>query len=216
MSDEHQDKNKTETTEHTTVNVTQAISMMVILMLVLVRFLQVSGMAAAMIFFNIYLDTQLLMPTVYIGLLISLARLVAAPSALAMPQWTARRGSVYVITVASLGTSFAMLPLALIPHWLAAGVGYIAAITFSSMRFPAYLSYSMKLVPPRQRAVVAGTGEMAAGLSFAAMSLSGGYIVDTIGYREFFLLAFVLSFLGAVTFWGYFRVPRGMLATTEA
>ncbi|MEM7032066.1 MAG: MFS transporter [Chloroflexota bacterium] len=201
-----------ETGLETRADYPETLSLTLIIMLVFVRFLQVSGMAAAMIFFNVYLDTQLLVSTVFIGVLISVARLVAAPAALATPYWTKKKGSVYMITFASFGSSLAMLPLAFFPHWLPASIGYIAAITFSSMRFPAFLSYSMTLVPPRQRAIVSGAGEMAAGLSFGAMSLSGGFIVDAVGYREFFLFAFVLSFLGGAAFWAYFRVPRGILA----
>ena len=48
------------------------------------------------------------------------------------------------------------------------GVGLCGVVVFSAMRYPAYLTYSMEMVPPNWRGVLSGSGEMAGGLSFAA------------------------------------------------
>ena len=173
--------------------------------LVLIRFFQVSGMAVAMIFFNVYMDAGLQVSTARIGVFSAVARLFGASAALVTPLVTARRGPIWVVVWGSVGVGLAMFPLALIPHWSAAGLGFIGAIAISSIRYPAFMVYTMGIISPRHRGTLAGAGEMAAGLSFAAMAFSGGYLITTSGYRNLFLLGAGLTLLGAVAFWGYFR-----------
>ncbi len=106
-----------------------------------------------------------------------------------------------------------MLPLALIPHWSAAGLGFMGTVALSSIRFPAFLVYSMEVVSPKQRGLVAGADEMAAGLSFASMALSGGYMITALGYQPLFLLGAGLTIIGAFAFWAYFRQPERAFET---
>src|SRR3954452_1233883 len=99
-------------------------------MIAIVRVLQVSGLAVTTTFFNVYLDSELLVSTARIGLLLALGRLVGIPGALpavgsvpripaALPTGplTARFGNRGVVIGASIGTALCILPIALIPHW---------------------------------------------------------------------------------------------------
>ena len=54
---------------------------------------------------------------------------------------------------------------------------------------------------------MAGAGEMAAGLSFAAIALAGGYLIVTYGYSTLFLTGAALNLLGALIF-GLFLALR--------
>jgi MFS family permease len=176
-------------------------------MIAIVRVLQVSGLAVTTTFFNVYLDSALLVSTARIGLLIALGRLLGIPAALATGTLTARYGNRGVVIGASIGTALSILPIALIPHWGAAGLSLIGVIGLSGIRYPASMVYFMELVPPAQRATVSGLTEMAAGICFTAMTFGGGYIIAAFGYRSLFLLGAALTGLSALVFWRSFREP---------
>lgn len=189
-----------------------AFPLVVVSVLVGVRLFQVAGIAATFTFFNVYLDDGLGAPTAQIGVLTGLGRLLAVPAALLTPVLAARFGNSRVVVWASFLGAVVLLPLALIPTLGAAGFGYVGIVALSSIRYPAFLVYSMELVPGRFRGPVAGAGEMAAGMSFSVMALLGGYLIATSGYQSLFLLSAGLTVVGALLFWFYFRVPRGELA----
>jgi MFS family permease len=178
-------------------------------MIAIVRVLQVSGLAATTTFFNVYLDSELLVSTAQIGLLLALGRLLGIPAALATGPLTARYGNRGVVIGASIGTALSILPIALIPHWGAAGLSLIGVLGLSGIRYPASIVYFLELVPPAQRATVSGLTEMAAGLCFTAMTFGGGYMIAAFGYRSLFLLGAVLTGMSALVFWRSFRSPAG-------
>ncbi|GIV78407.1 MFS transporter [Litorilinea aerophila] len=175
------------------------------LALIWIRFLQVAGVGAATTFFNVYMDQALQVKTAQIGLLTALGRLSAVPAALFTPILMQRWGAPQTVILASGATVLGLLPLAIGGHWAMAGLGFIGVAAASSIRYPAYMAFTMELVPPQWRATLSGAGEMAGGLSFAAMALVGGYVIAHYGYPPLFLLSAGLAFLGTVTFWRYFR-----------
>jgi MFS family permease len=190
----------------------EALSFSLIARLTLVRLFQVAGVGATATFFNVYLDAGLQIPTAQIGFLAAFARLTAVPAALILPFLTARWGNNRIVVFATLGTALMILPLALISHWSAVGLGFMGVITFSSIRYAAFLVYSMELVPPRWRGTLSGAGEMAAGFSFAGIALGGGYIITSLGYTSLFLIGAGLTIIGALLFWVYFPTPRNTTA----
>jgi predicted MFS family arabinose efflux permease len=109
-----------------------------------------------------------------------------------------------------------MLPLALIPHWGAAGLGFMGVAALFSMTTAPIRVYSQEIVSPGWRAAMSGALMMGAGLSASAMALGGGYAIATLGYRSLFLAGAGLTAAGALLFWAYFRVPRGELVCRSA
>jgi MFS family permease len=174
----------------------------------LVRLLQLTGMAATSTFFSVYLDTELEVSTAQIGLITGVGRLLAAPAALFTPMLAARYGNHSTVFWSSLATGLSMAPLVFIPHWGAAGLSFIGVIGLSSVRYASSLVYFMEQVPPARRTAVAGVMEMAAGVSFTAMTFGGGFMAALLGYRSLFLLGAVLTVLSAVVFWVAFRPSR--------
>jgi hypothetical protein len=53
----------------------------------------------------------------------------------------------------------------------------VGLLAFTSIRYPTFYVFMMARMPPRLRAAMTGAGEMAAGFSFALVSLAGGYII---------------------------------------
>ena len=174
----------------------------------LVRLLQVAGLASTSAFFNVYLDTQLQVPTEQIGMITAVGRLLAAPAALVTPLLTARYGNHSTVIWSSAATALAMLPLALVPHWSAAGLSFVGVVGVSSIRYASSLVYFIGLVPPNRRGTLAGLNEMAAGVSFTAMTFGGGYLIALVGYRSLFLVGAALTGLSVLLFALAFRGRR--------
>ncbi len=184
-----------------------------IIIIVLVMLLRFAGRGAVSTFFNVYLDAGLHVPTALIGTLSATARLLSVPVALATPLLIARWGNGRTIVVGLLGIAVSMLPLALIPHWGAAGLGFMGVTAFFSATTAPFRVFSQEIVSPGWRTTMAGALMMGAGLSFSAMALGGGYAIASLGYRGLFLASAGLTVFGALLFWAYFRVPRGELAS---
>ena len=181
----------------------------------LIRFLQVAGVGTMFTFFNVYYDKGLSIPTATIGIITALGRLLAVPAALSTSLLAGRWGNGRLILFASLLTSAFMLPLALVPNWLVGGLGYVGAMAFTSMRFPAFVVYSLELVPESRRATLNGVNEMAAGLSFSLMALGGGYLIASFGYRELFLLGSGITAVGTLIFY-LFHTRQSAIALQPA
>jgi len=165
-----------------------------------VRFLQVAGVGATVTFFNVYMDDALQVATPTIGLIAASARLLAVPAALLGPALARRIGYGEAAVLGSLGSVISMTPLILIPNPAAAGIGFLGLLAFTSIRYPTFYVFMMERTPPRLRAAMTGAGEMAAGFSFALISLAGGYIIVQFGYDVTFLLGALLTLAGTLLF----------------
>ena len=174
-------------------------------LIALVRVLQLAGLASTSTFFNVYLDTALLVPTAQIGMIIAVGRLLGVPAALATSALTARFGNRNVVIISSVASAVSLLPLALIPHWGAATVGFIGLVGFSWIRYASSIVFYLELVPPARRALVSGITEMAGGICFTLITFGGGFLIARAGYSTLFLLAAAITALSAVIFWLGFR-----------
>lgn len=168
-----------------------------------VRFLQVAGVGVAMTFFNVYMDSELGIATAQIGIIAASARLVAVPVALLGPSLSRRLGFAATATIASALAGLSILPIAFGGGAAVAGLGFVGVMSFTSMRYPAFYVYLMERTPERLRSIMNGANEMAAGLSFAAISLAGGYIIVHFGYSAAFVTGAAITLLGTLVFWGY-------------
>jgi MFS family permease len=183
-----------------------------IIAIALIMALRFGGRGATTTFFNVYLDQGLSVPPVLIGVLTATGQLLSVPAALAAPVLVARWGNPRTIFWGTIGMALSTLPLALVPHWAMAGVGFVSsAIWFSTTVGPIRV-FSQELVAPRWRSTMASGFMLGAGLAFAAISLVGGYAIVALGYRTLFLVAAGLTAAGGIFFGLYFRKPRGLLA----
>jgi MFS family permease len=170
------------------------------------------GRGTVATFYNVYLDSGLGVSTALIGVLSGASQLLSVPAALAAPWMLKRWGNPRTIFWGTIGMALCTLPLALIPHWTAAGFGFASATSFFSMTSGPVRVFSQELVAPRWRATMASAFMMGAGLAFSAVSLLGGYAIVTLGYNFLFLVATGLIAAGGLFFWFVFRVRRGELA----
>ena len=176
-----------------------------VLLILLIRALQTGGVGVMLTYSNVYLDDALLVPTGRVGLISGLGRLAAVPVSLMLP-WLMARYSNFRLVIVSLASIVAlMIPIALLPYWQVAAVGVIAVNSMSSLRYLAFVSFTMSLVSEKQRSLISGAGEMAIGVGFATSSFIGGYLIAWYGYRELFLFGAAMTTIGTVLFWILFR-----------
>ena len=180
----------------------------IIAIFALIVVLRYAGRGATETFYNVYLDSALRLGTAPIGALKAVSQLVAFPAALAMPALVGRWGKQRTIVVGTAAMAAATLPLALVPHWAAAGAGFTVITALLSLTMPAIMVYSQEAVPPGARSLIAGAMNMAAGVGLAPSALSGGILIEAAGYRAQFLAAAALSAVSAVLFAAFFRMAR--------
>lgn len=152
-------------------------------------------------FFNVYLDSALHTPVSLVGLLTALPLLAGVPAALAMPLLAKRFGHARTYAFGIFGVVLALLPLALLPHWAAAGLSRVAMMLALGMANAAFNLLTQQLVVPRWRSLMSGAVMSARGLSMTLVSFGGGYLVAMIGYSGLFLGSAAITALGCSLFW---------------
>jgi MFS family permease len=163
--------------------------------------LQAIGQGAASSFLNVYLDDALRVSTATIGGISAVAQLVSALTALGTPILARRWGNGWVFVWGSLGVALGLLPMALVPNWMAAALGFVGVMALSGITLPAINVYQMELVSLEWRTAMSGTTAMASGLSWSATSFLGGRMIEAWGYLPFYLSGAGLTVLGALLFW---------------
>ena len=171
--------------------------------------LRMAGESAARSFFNVYLELDLGASTSRIGLLLAFGQLAAGPAALCAPAIAARAGKVPVIVVTTAITAASLVIMALVPHWLAAGIGFTLVVGMRSVTQSVTSLVHMEIVPASRRGLTSGVTSMSMGLGFSSMALGGGYLIPALGFPGLYLLGALITALSALIFWQYFRVPQG-------
>jgi predicted MFS family arabinose efflux permease len=163
--------------------------------------------ATCQAFCNAYMDTTLRLSAASIGLIVGLGQVAAILAPLFNPRLAARRSNGWLLMATTLGTGLSLLPLALLPHWSAAGLGNLGVMALGAIWMPAFQVYQMELVSSRWRSLAYGIVSMAMGFTFASISLAGGYIIAQWGYSSLFLLGIGMCVAGTVLMWGILKYP---------
>lgn len=168
-----------------------------------------TGYGTALTFFNVYLDHGLHVPTHLVGILAATGQLAAVPAAAAMPGAIARWGHQRTYLLGGLGAGISLAAVGLLPHWTAAGIGYVSMMACGALSGPIFTVFSQGIVRARWRPAMSGTAFMTSGLSWAMAALVAGYVISGFGYRALFVLVGATTAAGAILFAVYYRIPRG-------
>ena len=160
-----------------------------------------SGWATCQAFCTPYMDVGLHLSASAIGLITSAGQALAILAPLVTPRLAARYSNGWILLMSTLGISISLLPLALVPHWAAAGLGRVSILVLSAIWLPAFQVFQMDMVDSEWRGLAYGAVSMAMGLGFGTTSLAGGYIIAAVGYRPLFLLGVGLSLAGVAYLW---------------
>ena len=207
--------NESESTNQSSFRNWRAIIGLVALIIV-IRALQTSGVGVMLTFSNVYFDDFLNVPTSRIGFISGLGRLLGVPISLTIPWLVGRFGN-FKLVIISLGLIAALIiPIALIPSWPIAAIALISINSMGSLRYLAFISFTMSLVTEKQRSLISGAGEMAIGAGFATSSFIGGYLISWYGYRVLFLFGATVTIIGTLAFWVIFRKRAAIIPVVPA
>ena len=180
-----------------------------VVVVAIAAFLLMSGVTGIQVFFTVYLDDGLGVDTALIGSIQAASQLLAGLAALATPLIAARWGHANTIIWASFGTIVCILPFVIFSDWKAAGLGFMAISSLGTIRYAAMSVYQQEMVRARWRSLMSGAASTAGGLSFSTVPLVGGFLITALGYDSLFIMSAALTSVGILTFWLYFRTPRG-------
>ena len=175
-------------------------------------YLRHAGWATCQAFFNAYLDTDLRLPASSIGLISGVGQFLAILAPLLNPRLAARRSNGWTLVVTTLGVAASLIPLALVRHWAAAGLGRLICVVASSVWLPALQAFHMERVDPQWRSLAYGALAMGMGLGFSSTSLAGGYVIAARGYRTLFTIGIFVTLASAALLWGILRPARDIAA----
>ena len=179
-------------------------------------FLLATSEGAGHTFFNVYLDAKLEITTFQIGVIIALARIAGVPAALAAPRIAKRLGNGQTVALGSLATAISLIPLALVPHWAAAGAAFIAINLSVGIVAPASYLFMFNLVAERWRLAIASTSIGAGVAGFSAIALGGGFIIARMDYAIFFLISAGITSVGTILFWALLVRRANVIAPSIA
>lgn len=180
----------------------------IVALLVFHVFLGQIGPAACQSFCSAYMDTQLALSSAAIGLLTGVGQFTTILAPLLTPRLAARYGNGWTLMAATLGSALSLLPLAMIPHWSAAGVGRLGLLALNAVWMPALQVFQMELVASRWRSLTYGIVSMAMGFAYASIGFGGGYLVAAWGYQTLFWVGIGFSLIGTAFMWGMLRSSR--------
>jgi predicted MFS family arabinose efflux permease len=162
----------------------------------LVSFLGAAADGGVRAFFNVYLDTQLAIPTLQIGAIMGVGQFVPIFVALLTPAILTRWGATRTIALALFVMGMAIVPLAIIPLWQVTAVCFMAVLCMISLREPARKLFSQEIVSPQWGTTSSAINTIGGALGWAIMSAAGGYLIPLTGFQGLFVIAGVMA-LGA-------------------
>ena len=174
-------------------------------------YLSMGAWATCQTFCNAYMDTNLHLTAASIGLITGVGQFIAVLAPLLAPGLARRYNNGWTLMVTTLGIGISLLPLVLMPHWLAVGIGLLGMQILSAIWMPALQVFQMELVPSQWRTLAYGIVSMSMGFTFASVSVVGGYMAAAWGYRSLFLLGVGISILGAALMWNAAKQPKTRL-----
>jgi predicted MFS family arabinose efflux permease len=171
-----------------------------------------TGYGVLWTFFNVYLDAGLGASSGLIGALMAVGNLLPGVATLAAPLAMARWGKKPTVLMGYVGMAASLLPLALVPHWVAAGVGYVGYLSLMALMQPALTVFGQEIVAPGWRPTMSGALMLAQGAGSALLAIVGGYAITALGFQSPYWIAAGLTGVGALVFWLAFQ--RGRVGDT--
>ena len=196
---------KREVGDNTDVSNASALPLAAIVITSLISVLHVAGEASARTFFNVYMDEGLNISLSLISVQLAAGQLLAVPSALSLPFFSARLGIRRTVVLVTVVTALFLFFMALVSNWIVAGICLMGIMAMASIRRSAFAIFHQELVPVRWRTAMSGATAMMSGVGYSAMALGGGYMIPVAGYSSLFLTGSVLTGIGAFLFWICFR-----------
>ncbi len=99
-----------------------------------------------------------------------------------------------------------MLPLALIPHWFPATIGFIGVLFMSAMNGPLRNVFSQEIVRPEWRTTTSALLTIGLAVGWASTAALGGYLIARAGFSTLFFITAGLALAAVLLLWAYTHV----------
>ena len=182
---------------------TEPFPWMLFVLLAIIMLVRAAGEMAARSFYNVYLDGVFSVPVSSIGLIASAGLFLAIPTALITPALTDRWGNANVFVVSMIGMGLSLGLMGVFTQWWLVGASYILLMIFAAATKPTIYVYRLAILSPVWWGAMSGTGGTTHGIGMASGAIGGGYLIDSIGYQQFFLFSAAIVMAGAIGFWLY-------------
>jgi MFS family permease len=163
------------------------------------------GQGTITIFWNVYLDRGLHLPTPLIGTISALGYTVAVPAALLAPVLMQRFTRQRTYPAAFLGGAASVVLFGFAPGAVVAALALALRYACFSISSPTITAISQSSVPARWRGAMAAVVNMSLTVGRGVTSLLGGAIVASLGYRSFFTAGALVMVFAVVVFWFWLR-----------
>jgi len=152
------------------------------------------------LFFNVYLDKNLLLPTGQIGIIFAVARLVPFFLSPLLPLALNRWGAGRVMAGGYMLLAVTSLLIAWVPIWQAAAVGFILIGLWTNFMNSARNIYSQETARPRWRTTVNAVLIICLAVSLGAAGMVGGRIIPIVGFQGMFTIGATLALLSVALY----------------
>ena len=174
-----------------------------VIVFTLIAFLGGIGMSVANTFGVVYLDSELQLPTEWIGNFTGAASLIGVIGVLLLPG-ILQRWSLFRTTMTTyLCIALALALMALGGSRLLAGSSFSLVTALGFVRFTVYRMYTIAPIPPRFHNIVSGIYNAGVGIGFGVMSYISGLLIESNGYLQVFALGGIIVLSSALLFWYY-------------
>lgn len=205
---EEQDQHITD--EIKSIDVSDQSSIIVILLCApIISMLAWSGRNGMDFFLNVYLDDVMNVATAKIGSLRAIGQIVAAISVAIIPPIVAKAGKYRSIPVANALSATCLFLFAIARNFYGIAVAYAGMMAFHTVAAAASAAFGQMMVPVDKRPILSGMSNMAVGVGSAAISLAGGFLAGSVGFRVFFQLSSAMIGASAVFFSIFYFKPKG-------
>ena len=176
------------------------------------------GMGTGLIlpFYNVFLTERLGVSVEQVGVIYAVGSVLMIPFSLLGPVLEKRLGTIGTVVVPRLITvPFLLLP-ALLPMPATAALAYVVRAALMNATFPPDNAFTMALMPPRMRAVLAGMRSASWNSSWAIASLVAGQVIVAFGYTAVLVASAALHLAGALFYWAAVGPMRAKNPRSEA
>jgi len=118
-----------------------------------------------------------------------------------------RFGRGQVFNWATIGVAGTVAAIALTQNWIIVAITYVVLLGLAQIARPAITIISMSIVTPRWQSSMSSANIISIGLSGLANSVIGGFMIDSWGFKPFFLTSAAVTMVGVAIFW--FNFVRG-------
>jgi len=153
---------------------------------------------------------------VTIGELYLIVNIVTLASGIVAPRVATRFGTVRATSWLRIAQGLLLIPLALSPTFVIAGVVYTVRMFAQRIALPLRQSYALAMADPSEQARIAALSNLPSQVVMALSPTLTGFLLDDVSLELPFEIASVLQTVSAVAYLAFFRNARPPEEHTEA